>query len=374
MVTEEDEGDMTATSGQGKARRRMAVAARATMFLVFGAALFLHPGQTALGKEQPKPAQQDAMKIRLEREKEFLLRAVDDQESSLAFVKETMELIKERVNAEETPGPDGQSDERRDFLEWYQKYADWLKGMADEIETDVDEHFSRKGPTTAWISRYDELASGYAGFAQQLSRRVGKLDDGRKKLDVRVQKLGVAVRDRRVLVSKDDLDLAKELWPTYRDRPYGPREAVYKDLTDDEVERLRGELRALGETQTYYEVLAELARYELGWISLKAEDSAALSAVARAIGDDARDPIKDASRRAIRTYESDRELLRRESAELDGKLRGITRTGSLKTLELNEELAGYYEKMKTRYERQFDWLRGQIGGYQADLVELAREP
>lgn len=45
----------------------------------------------------------------------------------------------------------------------------------------------------------------------------------------------------------------------------------------------------------------------------------------------------------------------------------------MKTLDRIEELSRHYEKMRTRYERHIEWLRGQIGSYRADLVELAQE-
>jgi hypothetical protein len=38
-----------------------------------------------------------------------------------------------------------------------------------------------------------------------------------------------------------------------------------------------------------------------------------------------------------------------------------------------EELSRYYEQMKSRFDRHADWLRGQIGSYQADLIEIGKE-
>jgi hypothetical protein len=49
------------------------------------------------------------------------------------------------------------------------------------------------------------------------------------------------------------------------------------------------------------------------------------------------------------------------------------RTGSLKKLDLLEELSRYYDHMKSRFDRHSEWLKSQIGSYQADLIEIGRE-
>jgi hypothetical protein len=245
--------------------------------------------------------------------------------------------------------------------------------MTAEFESDLAEHFSRREASAGWTGRYEDLTKGYQGLAGQLDGKVRELDTVQSRIEVRMQKLAKAVQERRLLVDKDDLELAKELWPAYRDRPYDGREAVYKDITEDEVGRFRYELMTLGEEKKHFEVLAELGRYELTWLSLKTEDSAALEAVAKAIEGDAPAAIQNACRRVLKKYESDIELLRKKIDAIDRKLAGMTRTGTMKTLDLIEDLARHYEKMKTRYERHIEWLRGQIGSYRADLVELARK-
>jgi hypothetical protein len=201
-----------------------------------------------------------------------------------------------------------------------------------------------------------------------------KLEEDKNKIESRIRKLNMAVLERRILVEKADLELAKELRPTRRDRrPSDYREVAYRDLADDEVERYRWELRSLGEQRTYLSGLSELSQYELNWISMKADDSATLDVLGSVIGSEATGSIAKASRGIIKTYESDVRFLKNSVDEIKGKLHGMTRTGSFKTLDRFEELSRHYEKMKTRYERHIEWLKGQIGSYQADLVILDKE-
>jgi hypothetical protein len=181
------------------------------------------------------------------------------------------------------------------------------------------------------------------------------------------------VLERRILVDKEELELSKELKPTYRYSPYDQREAVYRGLTDEEVAQFQRELKLLEEQQKHYEVVMELARYELGWLSLKAGESAALQGVAQAIVDDSTGAMRIAYREAIRVYEADVTTLSRKAGVLQAKITGITRTGTLKTLDRLKDLTDYHEMMKSRYERQSEWLKGRIGGFQADIVEIERE-
>ncbi len=339
------------------------------------AALLLIAAPAAPPGAEPasKPAAIDAMKKRMSREKMFLLRAAEDLDRSRAFVKETITALTEQTDAADVLEPRKIRSDLGDLQDWYQKYAVWLGGMAAELEADLAEHFSRQEAGPGWTIRYEEMTKGYQRLAEQLAGKVRELDAAQGKIEARMGKLKQAVQDRRLLVEKDDLELAKELWPTYRDKHYDHGEAAYKDLTDAEVDLFRYELRSLGEQQKHREVLAELGHYELSWLSLKIQDSAALDGVARAIEGGATGPLVEACRGAIRTYESDMATLRRKVGEIDGKRAGMTQTGTFKILDLLEDLARYYENMKSRYERHIEWLRGQIGSYQADLAELGRD-
>ena len=348
---------------------------RANWIIPLMGALLLIAAPAAPPGAEPasKPATTDAMKKRMSREKGFLLRAVEDLDRSQAFVKETITVLADRTGAADVLEPKKIRSDLGDLRDWYQKYAGWLGGMAAELEADLAEHFSRQEADSGWTSRYKEMTKGYERLAEQLAGKVRELDAAQGKIEARMEKLKHAVQDRRLLVEKDDLELAKELWPTYHDKYYDHREAVYKDLTDAEVERFRYELRSLGEQRKYREVLTELGHYELSWLSLKIQESAALDGVARAIEGDATGPLAEACRSAIRTYESDMATLRRKVGEIDGKRTNMARTGTFKILDLLEDLTRYYENMKRRYERHIEWLRGQIGSYQADLVELGRD-
>jgi hypothetical protein len=310
------------------------------------------------------------VKKRIDREKTFLLRSSDELNRTQAFVNETIAVLTEQVEA--AAGRDSDNNERLALLDWYQRYAEWLQGMSAEVELDVSNYYSRQKAGSEWPARYEELAEGCRKSAGELGGIVRKLDGERQRIETRMQKVNTAVVERRVLVDKDDLELARELWPSYK-VSYERREAIYKELTDDEVLRLQNELRRLGEQQKYFECLAELGRYEQAWLNIKAGDFAKLNEIARVLGGDDAVAAASAYRSAIRTYEADAAALTRKSAELDAKLRAVVRTGSLKTLDRLEELSRYYEKMKNRYGRQVEWLKGQIGSCQADLVELGRE-
>lgn len=345
---------------------------RTTLFPLMAALLLISAPSAPEAEPQAKPAPQDSLTKRIEREQAFLLRAVEELGKSLDYVKETTSVLEGQAAASDVLEPKRMKSDVGELWDWYQNYAGWLGGMAAEFETDLADSYSREGAGAGRTTRYEEMAKGYQKLAGQLGGKMREFEAALSKIEARILKLKQALQDGRLLVEKDDLELARELWPSYRDWPYGSREAVYKDLTDEEVGRFRYELTALGEQQKHLEVLAELGKYELNWLFLKAEDSAALSAVARAIGDGADGPLKNACRDALRTYESDVASLGRATDEIDRKLAGITPAGTMKMLDLFEALSRQYRKMKDRNEHHIEWLKAQIGGYRADLVELAR--
>jgi hypothetical protein len=340
--------------------------------LLFAAVLLLTPLSVAGAADTPGPRQQDSSKKRIEREKSFLLRNADNLGRSLAFVSETIAVLNEQVEAAASREPESKAKERRSLLEWYQKYADWLGGVSVEFDLEVSSYFSRQSGA-GWTSRYEELAKGFRKLTNELGGMMQKLEGEKTKIEVRMQKLNTAVLERRILVDKDDLELARELWPAYQDRYYDHREAMYKELTEAEIFYFRNELKKLGEQQQYFECLSELGNYEEGWLIIKADEFANLQEIAGVIGNDEPGPMVTAIRGTIRTYEADRVALKRRSAEIDVKIHGMTKTGTLRMLDRLEELSHYYEKMKNRYERHAEWLGGQIGSYRADLVELDRE-
>ncbi len=337
------------------------------------ALLLLLPVSTAFSADSPGATTQDSSKKRTERVKTFLMRSSDDVSKSLIFVSGTIALLNEQVEASAGREPDSQPDERLALLEWYQRYADCLKGMSAELDIAVGNYYSGPKAGAEWIAWHKELAQDYRESAGELSRTMRRIKGEKEKTEARMQKLSTAVAERRVLVDRDDLELAHELWPaTYR-VSYDHPEATYKELTDGEVLRLRNELRSLDEQQKYFECLTELGKYEQGWLDIKTDDSAKLSELATVIGGDDPGAVVFAIKETMRTYDADIAALKRKSDELNKKIQAITRTGTLKTLDRLEELSRYYEQMKSRCDRHIGWLKGQIGNYQADLVEISKE-
>lgn len=337
---------------------------------LFATLLLLLSFSAASAADAPGTRLQDPSKKRIEREKAFLLRGADDLGRTLASVGETLAVLNEQVEAAKSHEPENKAKERIGLLEWYQKYSDWLGGMSAEFDLEVSAYFSKPQAGAGWTARYDELTKGYRKLSLELGGMMQKLEGEKKKLDARMQKLNTAVLERRILVDKDDLELARELWPAYRS--YDRREAIYKDLSDAEVFYFQNELKTLGEQQKYFECLAELGNYEESWLIIKADEFAKLQELAGVIGGEEPGPVAAAVRGMIRTYEADMAALKRKSNELDAKIRTITRAGTFRMLDRLDELSRYYENMKNRYERHMEWLGVQIGSYQADLIELVK--
>jgi len=313
----------------------------------------------------------DADQKKAERKKIFLLRSADEVNWSLFFAHETSDVLTEQIRAAAGHEPEIKVNERAVLLKWYRHYADWLSGISDEIQLDIRDYYSGKR-TASWVKRSQELDKVSRKMARELSGFVRRLEWERSRIEVRMQKLRTAVAERRVLVNKNNLELARELWPGAYRRSYGRRKAVYRDLTEKKILHLQNNLRMLADQQQYYDVLIELGKYEQSWLHIKERDFSKLADIARTIArDDPDETVRD-FRSAVRTYKADIAALKKITAELEAKLHGMTEAGSLQTFERLQELARYYEMMKSRYERQIEWLNGQIESYEADFDETGK--
>jgi hypothetical protein len=116
----------------------------------------------------------------------------------------------------------------------------------------------------------------------------------------------------------------------------------------------------------------EMGRMELLWITRKTGDYEALSRLARAVGRDAPDSIEEASQRVIKIYDSDINYFKRTADDISRARSRIVPAGTLRSLDLREELSENYDQMKSRYEHHVLWLGQQAGAYRADLIELRK--
>ncbi len=347
----------------------MRILDRAKICIFFSAVLLL-AAQPASAAAPDAISSSEAAKQRTELQKTFLLRSSDELKETLAFVNEMVAVLIRQVEAAAGRETEGKTDERLALLDWYQRHEEWLRGMTSETDAEVSAFFGSRKWGAEWTARYEDLARTGRKFAGDLGNTLQRLEGEKKKVETRMQKVNTAVVERRVLVDKEDLELARELWPAYK-VSYDRREAVYKELTDEEVLRLQHDLQGLKERQQYFECLAELSRYEQVWMDMKTEDFTRMKEIAAAI--DAADTggLAYALRSAIRTYEADIALLKRRSGELKARV-SMDRSGTFKMLDLQQELSHYYEAMKSRFDRQIDRLSVQIGSCRADLVEIGR--
>jgi hypothetical protein len=316
----------------------------------------------------PKEADQK----KAERKKLFLLRSVDEVNWSLFFAHEASDALTEQIRAAAGHEPEIKVNERAALLKWYHHYIDWLSGISDEIQLDIRDYYSGK-QTASWVKRSQELEKVSGKMAGELRGVVRRLEGERSRLETRMKKRRTAVAERRVLVNKNNLELARELWPGAYGRPYGSRKAVYRKLTEEKILYLQNDLRTLEDQQKYYDVLIELGKYEQGWLNIKERDFSRLATMGRTIARNDPNGTVRAYRSAVRTYKADIAALKKTTAELEAKLNGKTETGSLKTFERLQELSHYHEMMKSRYERQIEWLNGQIESYKADFEEMGKK-
>ena len=336
--------------------------------------LFLLPIPASFGADQAqrRDASESASK-RTARERQFLYRAVEDLTRSQDYVKETMSSLGKQIDAIELLEPSRRERDLRDFLDWYQTYADWLKSSEEDLEADLSRAYSGEPLRRTGPDRYAGMARGYIRLGDQLGEHMVRLEKANDRIEKRIDGLRRALEYIDSAAFREEKNRDKKQRQDDRNKRNDDLYEQYKFLTDVDILKMQQDLRSLGDQQKHLAVLIELGRMELSWLALKAEDSAALSSVARAINSDAPALIEEASFWVIKIYESDIASLRRKVEDVDRTRARLAPTGTLRTLDRIEELAGYYERMKSRYEHHISWLKEQAGAYRADLIELRKE-
>jgi hypothetical protein len=331
---------------------------------------------TAAGADAPKKVDASARaKKRIERERQFLYRAVEDLNRSQGYVLATMHGLEKQIAAVDFLEPSRREQDVRSFLAWYQGYAEWLGSNVADFEADLSDAYSDHQSAVVKPDRYDALIDGYARLGSQLEEHGSHLDKLSNRTAERISILSSALEYISSAAFLEDRNRdrdKKQSQPGNDRRKKNELYDRYKDITDAEIAMLQLDLKNLVELQQHYVVLMEMGRMELFWITRKTGDYEALSHLARAIGRDDPKPIEEASNRVIKTYDSDVSYFKRKAEDISRARARIVPAGTLRMLDRREELSESYDQMKSRYEHHVTWLAEQAGAYRADLNELRK--
>jgi hypothetical protein len=302
---------------------------RRTFFLLTIVLFFMpiHASQGA-DRAQRSDASEAAKKVTA-RERQFLYRAVEELNKSQEYVTGTISGLEKQIDAIELLEPSRREKDLRDLLDWYQAYADWLKSNTDDFEADLSRAYSEEPLRRTGPDRYAGMAIGYTRVGAQLGEQIARLEKTNDRIEQRIEGLRRALEYIDSAAFREERDRDKKQRQSDRDRRNDDLYEQYKYLTDVDIIKMQQELRSLGDQQKHLSVLIELGRMELSWLALKADDSAALSIVARAINSDAPALIEEASSRMIKTYESDIVSFRRKVEDVDRMRARIAPTGTL---------------------------------------------
>ena len=303
----------------------------------------------------------------------FLLRTVDDLAHTLGYAEEMLALLQEPEVRPMRPVTDTTSREKRLLLEFQQKEVGWLKLLAGEYDRDVESFFAQLRATPAWVSRHKDMVEKFRERAADLEGQLAQLERRRSEQEARCEKLERAVRERRLLLSLDDLELARQLWPNYDHHDFDPREPIYKKLSDSEVLQLHNESDRLRETIDALDTLADLEGYERRWCVMKGEEFAKGHAVAKAFVSAAEGDLALALEDLITTYALQSKMLGNEIVRIEQTM--AVEDASIKYIShgLERDPQDYYRQFKDRFERHRAWLNIQAESYRLDLDELRRD-
>jgi hypothetical protein len=356
------------------------------MILILAVVGACMPAASAAETSGPADAREPARR-RVERERQFLYRALEELNKSQGYVKETIRSL-ERDQRRDIVDPSRREKDSAGLLVWYRTYADWLAGSMADFEADLSAAYADDRGGVVRADRCYAMADGYAKLGAQLDELVVHLD---KVNDRTLQRMAL-LRDALAYVSSSafieernrdrdkDREKDKEKKQNEPGREHGKRKKEkddlyerYKNITDIDIAMMQLELKNLDELQKHFVALIAQGRMEQAWIGRKTLDYEALGQLARYAGRDAPDAIEEASNRMIKLYESDIAYFKGKVEDLSRARAAVVPVGSLKTIDRLEELLDNYDDMKSRYEHHIAWLSEQAGAYRADIIEARRE-
>jgi len=328
----------------------------------------------AAGADAPKKVDaSERAKKHIERERQFLYRAVEDLNRSQGYVLATMQGLEKQVAAVDILEPSRREQDVRSLLAWYQAYAEWLGSNVADFEADLSEAYSDQRSAIVKPDRYEVLADGYARLGSQLEEHGSHLEQLNVRTAERIRILSSALEYILSAAFLEDRNRDKKQPQPGNDRRNSERYDRYKDITDAEIAMLQLDLKNLVELQQHYAILMEMERMELFWITRKTGDYEALSRLAKAVAMGAPGPIAEASDRMIKIYDSDVVYFKGKADDVSRLRARIVPSGTMRSLDRMEEMSENYDQMKSRYEHHIVWLSEQSGAYRADLIELRKD-
>ena len=310
---------------------------------------------------------------KLELKKAFMLRNIDDLGRTLEFARDATAALEEQLAALNLAGAGSLASESYAHAERFLNYPKRLMSLTMEFEQSFNNFVTLQADSRIGGDRYVELAEAAQGVIDALGNWFEKLEKEREAIESRMERLDKGVTEKRLLIDVTDLELARELWPDYQDRFQYYGEAIYRDLTADELVRLQLELWQLQSRQPLYAGLSDFIRSERRWWAFKADEFRKIRELAEAFDDDEPGKLDDALQSTIRIYATSIPAMERHQDELFAANQRLPRSGTLGVLEYQKALQNYYDSAMTRYERHILWLEGEVGVLRIDLVELASQ-
>lgn len=308
----------------------------------------------------------DSVKKTIDRETRFLNRAIDDVNQLILYISEDIKGLEKQIDAIALFEPQQRENDLREILELYRNYDDRLKGFLIEFQADLAGYYTgEKG--LGWMSRYEEMEKVYREVEGRLKENVRDFESSKAEIEAELRQMGIELLKLEKLKQIEKKLDEKEEKQIIKAKKTEEKENGHIDF---QIFALLNSIRELKDMVKHFDVLIQKGNDELDWISMKARDCAVLNKAASGIRSMDIINLEHLYGGVIKNYESDINQLRRKIERIDIKRTNVAGVGTLKELDRSKELLEHLENFRSRYERHLNWLKVQIGSYEADLTEI----
>jgi hypothetical protein len=198
---------------------------------------------------------------RIERQKQFLYRSVEDLNRSQEYVQAAVRELEKQIDALGVLEPSRREKDIASFLEWYRSYTEWLSGNLAEVEADLSRAYSDEQRVIVQPERYYSLLDGYARLGSQLEEQVSRLDKLNNLTVQRMAGLRTALEYVTSVAFIEERNREKKQHQQGNDQRRDELYERYKDITDIEIAMMQLELKNLDGLQKNFLVLLEMGAW-----------------------------------------------------------------------------------------------------------------
>lgn len=306
------------------------------------------------------------------RQKNFLYIVIDDIDKSILYMAEDISDLESRIGSITLLEPAERDKDLSSIKSRYERHMKRLYKMKDFFEQAYNSYFTDALNKGDWAKRFDEMLEYYEDFRKGAVKGLARYEKKKVRLVYFLNRQKFLMTETEALRHEiARLEAKKDVSEEDRAQRESKLESLRRKLWAYQVE-MNAIARYKEEMYLHYLLLIEQLRDKGDWLVMKIEEYQSLSNLAKALTSGSGDDSKPRYKAVISKYEKEIAFLKGKIDVMGDKEWSVVPFGEIRDVERFEELAVYYNLMKSRYGDYKKHLDIKMDGFRADMVIRSR--